>query len=263
VGGTSEPQWIDTDNGAETTKIIGGLNASTTYQFRVRANSHVPGEWSQLVKAKTLGDGEWGVPASMYLHPDPQWVSHLCSPGTTNFTSWHWELRVGCGVCMGSQRAGTGLRSCCSAIHAAPCKAQPWTATLLFGRSTECATQPGQPEHRAGRSRPAAALGHHRLRVRHLPHHPLCPPGTFSHQEELFPPAPHLHIPVWLGECCLPCQDSVPSSPRPSPIQVTLHSLQSGCSQTSPPHREGAEPTLARDTCPVGTAVGQRGARCL
>uniref|UniRef100_A0A8C2TD23 receptor protein-tyrosine kinase n=1 Tax=Coturnix japonica TaxID=93934 RepID=A0A8C2TD23_COTJA len=63
VGGNSEPQWIDTDNGAETTKIIGGLNASTTYQFRVRANSYVPGEWSQLVKAKTLGDGEWGVPA--------------------------------------------------------------------------------------------------------------------------------------------------------------------------------------------------------
>uniref|UniRef100_A0A8C3LZY6 Tyrosine-protein kinase receptor Tie-1 n=1 Tax=Chrysolophus pictus TaxID=9089 RepID=A0A8C3LZY6_CHRPC len=67
VGGTSEPQWIDTDNGAETTKIIGGLNASTTYQFRVRANSHVPGEWSQLVKAKTLGDGEWGVPAGLHL----------------------------------------------------------------------------------------------------------------------------------------------------------------------------------------------------
>ncbi|KFW04728.1 Tyrosine-protein kinase receptor Tie-1, partial [Fulmarus glacialis] len=56
VGGTSEPQWIDTDSGAETTKIVGGLNASTSYQFRVRANSHVPGEWSQPVKAKTLGD---------------------------------------------------------------------------------------------------------------------------------------------------------------------------------------------------------------
>ncbi|POI36132.1 hypothetical protein CIB84_000112 [Bambusicola thoracicus] len=65
VGGTSEPQWIDTDNGAETTKIIGGLNASTTYQFRVRANSHVPGEWSQLVKAKTLGDGALSVPPSL------------------------------------------------------------------------------------------------------------------------------------------------------------------------------------------------------
>ncbi|KFP55065.1 Tyrosine-protein kinase receptor Tie-1, partial [Cathartes aura] len=62
VGGTSEPQWIDTDSGAETTKIVGGLNASTSYQFRVRANSHVPGEWSQPVKAKTLGDGERGVP---------------------------------------------------------------------------------------------------------------------------------------------------------------------------------------------------------
>ncbi|KAM6080079.1 tyrosine-protein kinase receptor Tie-1 isoform 2-T2 [Theristicus caerulescens] len=65
VGGTSEPQWIDTDSGAETTKIIGGLNASTSYQFRVRANSHVPGEWSQPVKAKTLGDGALSVPPSL------------------------------------------------------------------------------------------------------------------------------------------------------------------------------------------------------
>ncbi|KAM9280692.1 LOW QUALITY PROTEIN: tyrosine-protein kinase receptor Tie-1 [Cariama cristata] len=62
VGGTSEPQWIDTDSGTETTKIVGGLNASTSYQFRVRANSHVPGEWSQPVKAKTLGDGALSVP---------------------------------------------------------------------------------------------------------------------------------------------------------------------------------------------------------
>ncbi|NXI18925.1 TIE1 kinase, partial [Irena cyanogastra] len=65
VGGTSEPQWIDTDSGAETTKIIGGLNSSTSYQFRVRANSHVPGEWSQPVKAKTLGDGALSVPPSL------------------------------------------------------------------------------------------------------------------------------------------------------------------------------------------------------
>uniref|UniRef100_A0A8C0ETA0 Tyrosine-protein kinase receptor Tie-1 n=1 Tax=Bubo bubo TaxID=30461 RepID=A0A8C0ETA0_BUBBB len=72
VGGTSEPQWIDTDSGAETTKIIGGLNASTNYQFRVRANSHVPGEWSQLVKAKTLGDGERGVPAGRQAGVDQQ-----------------------------------------------------------------------------------------------------------------------------------------------------------------------------------------------
>ncbi|NXT69151.1 TIE1 kinase, partial [Chaetops frenatus] len=65
VGGTSEPQWIDTDSGAETTKIVEGLNASTSYQFRVRANSHVPGEWSQPVKAKTLGDGALSVPPSL------------------------------------------------------------------------------------------------------------------------------------------------------------------------------------------------------
>ncbi|XP_028942358.1 tyrosine-protein kinase receptor Tie-1, partial [Antrostomus carolinensis] len=65
LGGTSEPQWMDTDSGAETTKIIGGLNASTSYQFRVRANSHVPGEWSQPVKAKTLGDGALSVPPSL------------------------------------------------------------------------------------------------------------------------------------------------------------------------------------------------------
>ncbi|NXB17455.1 TIE1 kinase, partial [Rhagologus leucostigma] len=65
LGGTSEPQWIDTDSGAETTKIVGGLNASTSYQFRVRANSHVPGEWSQPVKAKTLGDGVLSVPPSL------------------------------------------------------------------------------------------------------------------------------------------------------------------------------------------------------
>ncbi|XP_077641519.1 tyrosine-protein kinase receptor Tie-1 [Lonchura striata] len=65
VGSTSEPQWIDTDSGAETTKIVGGLNSSTSYQFRVRANSHVPGEWSLPVKAKTLGDGVLSVPPSL------------------------------------------------------------------------------------------------------------------------------------------------------------------------------------------------------
>lgn len=57
LGGASEPQWVDTDSGGETTKTISGLNASTWYQFRVRANSHVPGEWSEPVKAETLGDG--------------------------------------------------------------------------------------------------------------------------------------------------------------------------------------------------------------
>lgn len=58
LGGTSEPQWVDTDNGWETTKIITGLNTSTSYQFRVRANSYVPGEWSKLVRTEILGDGE-------------------------------------------------------------------------------------------------------------------------------------------------------------------------------------------------------------
>ncbi|KAL8178847.1 UNVERIFIED_CONTAM: Tyrosine-protein kinase receptor Tie-1 [Gekko kuhli] len=57
LGGNSDPQWVDTDNGWETTKIITRLNASTSYQFRVRANSHVPGEWSKPVRAAILGDG--------------------------------------------------------------------------------------------------------------------------------------------------------------------------------------------------------------
>lgn len=170
---------------------------------------------------------------------------------------------VDSGAFMGSHDAGTGPRSRCSAIRAAPrCRAQPLTSLPPLGRSAERAAQPGQPGHRAVGNRPAAALGHRRLRVCHLPHHPLCPPGALPHQEELFPPAPHLHVPVWLGECRLPRQDGVPSSPRPSPIQVTLRSLQSGRSQASPPRGEGAEPTLAHDACPAGPAAGQRGARC-
>uniref|UniRef100_A0ACB8F403 Uncharacterized protein n=1 Tax=Sphaerodactylus townsendi TaxID=933632 RepID=A0ACB8F403_9SAUR len=57
LGGNNEPQWVDTDNGWETTKIITRLNTSTSYQFRVRANSHVPGEWSKPVRAAILDDG--------------------------------------------------------------------------------------------------------------------------------------------------------------------------------------------------------------
>nr|XP_020638866.1 tyrosine-protein kinase receptor Tie-1 isoform X1 [Pogona vitticeps] len=57
LGGNNEPQWMDTENGRDTTKIISGLNGSTSYQFRVRANSYVPGEWSKPVKAEILGDG--------------------------------------------------------------------------------------------------------------------------------------------------------------------------------------------------------------
>lgn len=80
MGGTSEPQWIDTDSGAETTKIVGGLNASTSYQFRVRANSHVPGEWSLPMKAKTLGDGERGVPTGSGGHSSAAaWAQILVS----------------------------------------------------------------------------------------------------------------------------------------------------------------------------------------
>lgn len=184
--------------------------------------------------------------------------SPLCHHSTSS-------LGCGCGVFMGSQGAGRRLLSWCLATCAAwaglGCGPRP--SIPPFGRSAERAAQPGQPEHRAGGNRPAAALGHRWLRVRHLPHHPLCPPGAFPHQEEFFPPATHLYVPVWLGECRLPHQDRVPSSPRPSPIQVTLHSLQSGRSQTSLPRREGAEPTLAHDPALPGLPCGQRGARCL
>nr|XP_028589622.1 tyrosine-protein kinase receptor Tie-1 isoform X1 [Podarcis muralis] len=57
LGGTSEPQWMDTDNGWDTTKIIAGLNTSAFYQFRVRASSFVPGEWSKPVRVEIVGDG--------------------------------------------------------------------------------------------------------------------------------------------------------------------------------------------------------------
>ncbi|XP_060629280.2 tyrosine-protein kinase receptor Tie-1 isoform X1 [Anolis sagrei] len=57
LGGTTEPQWVDTENGWDTTKVIVGLNSSILYQFRVRAKSYVPGEWSTPVRAENLGDG--------------------------------------------------------------------------------------------------------------------------------------------------------------------------------------------------------------
>ncbi|XP_019749913.1 tyrosine-protein kinase receptor Tie-1 isoform X2 [Hippocampus comes] len=49
--------WVDTDDGNKTTKDVTALNSSTLYQFRVRAFSKVPGEWSKFVKAITQGDG--------------------------------------------------------------------------------------------------------------------------------------------------------------------------------------------------------------
>jgi len=55
--GTPHP-WVDTDDGNKTAKDVTALNGSTLYQFRVRAFSKVPGEWSKIVQAMTQGDGE-------------------------------------------------------------------------------------------------------------------------------------------------------------------------------------------------------------
>ncbi|XP_053549583.1 tyrosine-protein kinase receptor Tie-1 [Bombina bombina] len=51
-----EQQWADTENQNQTGHVISGLNASTMYKFRVRANSRVPGEWSQPVTAATYSE---------------------------------------------------------------------------------------------------------------------------------------------------------------------------------------------------------------
>lgn len=58
VGQGSPHPWVDTDDGVKTTKDVTALNSSTLYQFRVRASSKVPGEWSSYVQAMTQGDGE-------------------------------------------------------------------------------------------------------------------------------------------------------------------------------------------------------------
>ncbi|KAL0191215.1 hypothetical protein M9458_013913, partial [Cirrhinus mrigala] len=57
VGQSSFHPWVDTDDGNKTTKDVTSLNGSTLYQFRVRAFSKVPGEWSKFVHARTRGDG--------------------------------------------------------------------------------------------------------------------------------------------------------------------------------------------------------------
>ncbi|KAF7711842.1 tyrosine-protein kinase receptor Tie-1 [Silurus meridionalis] len=57
VGQDSLLPWVDSDNGNKTTKDVTALNGSTLYQFRVRAFSKVPGEWSKFVQARTQGDG--------------------------------------------------------------------------------------------------------------------------------------------------------------------------------------------------------------
>ncbi|KAM9383638.1 tyrosine-protein kinase receptor Tie-1 isoform 2-T2 [Pholidichthys leucotaenia] len=56
VGQASPHPWVDTDDGNKTAKDVMALNGSTLYQFRVRAFSKVPGEWSNFVQAKTQGD---------------------------------------------------------------------------------------------------------------------------------------------------------------------------------------------------------------
>ncbi|KAM6938529.1 tyrosine-protein kinase receptor Tie-1 isoform 2-T2 [Lycodopsis pacificus] len=57
VGQGKPLPWVDTDDGNKTTKDVTALNGSTLYQFRVRAFSKVPGEWSKIVQAMTQGDG--------------------------------------------------------------------------------------------------------------------------------------------------------------------------------------------------------------
>ncbi|XP_029004197.1 tyrosine-protein kinase receptor Tie-1 isoform X2 [Betta splendens] len=57
VGQGSPHPWVDTDDGNETTKDVTALNGSTLYQFRVRAFSKVPGEWSKIVEVMTQADG--------------------------------------------------------------------------------------------------------------------------------------------------------------------------------------------------------------
>uniref|UniRef100_A0AAQ4PMF5 Tyrosine-protein kinase receptor Tie-1 n=1 Tax=Gasterosteus aculeatus aculeatus TaxID=481459 RepID=A0AAQ4PMF5_GASAC len=64
--GTPHP-WVDTDDGNKTTKAVTALNGSTLYQFRVRAFSKVPGEWSKIVQAMTQGDGEPAVESYQLL----------------------------------------------------------------------------------------------------------------------------------------------------------------------------------------------------
>ncbi|KAM3915079.1 tyrosine-protein kinase receptor Tie-1 isoform 2-T2 [Leptodactylus fuscus] len=56
LGAPGEQQWADTEGHNQTWYIISGLNTSTEYQFRVRANSKVPGEWSHSVTAVTYSD---------------------------------------------------------------------------------------------------------------------------------------------------------------------------------------------------------------
>uniref|UniRef100_A0A1A8C5X7 Tyrosine-protein kinase receptor Tie-1 n=3 Tax=Nothobranchius TaxID=28779 RepID=A0A1A8C5X7_NOTKA len=57
VGQGSPHHWVDIDDWNKTTKDVTALNSSTLYQFRVRAISKVPGEWSRFVQMMTQSDG--------------------------------------------------------------------------------------------------------------------------------------------------------------------------------------------------------------
>lgn len=58
VGQGSPHYWLDIDDLNKTSKDVIALNSSTLYQFKVRACSSVPGEWSAVVEERTQGDGE-------------------------------------------------------------------------------------------------------------------------------------------------------------------------------------------------------------
>lgn len=76
VGQGSPHPWVDTDDGNKTTKDVTALNGSTLYQFRVRAFSKVPGEWSKFVQAMTQGDGESKL---LSAHPPSASISMAAS----------------------------------------------------------------------------------------------------------------------------------------------------------------------------------------
>ncbi|XP_029285806.1 tyrosine-protein kinase receptor Tie-1 isoform X3 [Cottoperca gobio] len=77
VGQGSPHPWVDTDDGNKTAKDVTALNGSTLYQFRVRAFSKVPGEWSKIVQAMTQGDGLQSlIPTTQGVAGKPAWDSY-------------------------------------------------------------------------------------------------------------------------------------------------------------------------------------------
>ncbi|XP_018549530.1 tyrosine-protein kinase receptor Tie-1 isoform X3 [Lates calcarifer] len=76
VGQGSLYPWVDTDDGNKTTKDVTALNGSTLYQFRVRAFSKVPGEWSTFVEARTQGGGQSSSPTTSNVTSKPSGDSY-------------------------------------------------------------------------------------------------------------------------------------------------------------------------------------------